>query len=105
MSRFKKMWIAFGNIMVLGLLFYLVLSRNINPDRYFLLKTDKIPFREIMINVSRYAMEFEPQFKRGSYKLGLGRSVDIDKLYTVPFGVWIPGRCFRPVHFEKFRHR
>ncbi|RIV47550.1 hypothetical protein [Flagellimonas pelagia] len=81
MSRFKKMWIAFGIIMVLGLLFYLVLSRKINPDRYFLLKTDKIPFREIMINVSKYAMEFEPQFKRGSYKLGLSRSVDIDKLY------------------------
>jgi|GEM_PF-4034817 hypothetical protein len=81
MSRFKKMWIAFGIIMVLGLLFYLVLSRNINPDPYFLLKTDKIPFREIMINVSRYAIEFEPQFNKGSYKLGLGRSVDIDKLY------------------------
>ncbi|MEC7263664.1 MAG: hypothetical protein VXW38_07980 [Bacteroidota bacterium] len=75
------MLIVLGIIMVLGLLSYLVLSRKINPDRYFLLKTDKIPFREIKINVSKYAMEFEPQFKRGSYKLGLGRSVDIDKLY------------------------
>lgn len=81
MSRFKKMLIFLGIIMVLGLLSYLVLLRKINPDRYFLLKTDEIPFREIRISVSRYAMEFEPQFKRGSYKLGLGRSVDIDKLY------------------------
>ncbi|NDV42911.1 hypothetical protein [Flagellimonas sediminis] len=77
------MWVLLGFVMLMGLLSYLVLSRKINPDRYLLLKTEKIPFREIRINVSKYAMDFEPQFKRGNYKLGLGRSIDINNLYCV----------------------
>ncbi len=95
MSRIKKMWIVFGVILVLGLLSYLVLSRKINPDNYFLLRTKQIPFREMTITISRYAMEFDPQFQRGNYKLGLGRSIHIDQryctLYRVDYGFKIDG--------------
>lgn len=65
---------ALGVVFGLGLLSYLVLSRTINPDNYFLLKTERIYYDELYIIVFKSGIEFVPKIKEGRYTLGLGRS-------------------------------
>ncbi len=74
MKRLKKMGGTISILFTLGLLGFLILFRTINIDNYILLRTDKLYYSELVVDVYGNVMVLIPQIEEGQYSLGLGRS-------------------------------
>lgn len=68
------MGVTIAILFTLGLLGLLILFRTINIDNYILLRTDKLYYSELVVDVYGNVMVLIPQIEDGQYSLGLGRS-------------------------------
>ncbi|MCB0371664.1 MAG: hypothetical protein KDD31_01500 [Muricauda sp.] len=60
MFRYRKMWLAVGILLVLGVLWSMVMSRKINPDLYFVRKLEPISFTHIYVNDYAGSLQITP---------------------------------------------
>ncbi len=77
------MWIFLGILMVLGVSWYLVLSRTINPDAYFIKKIDPIPYTRIYVNDYVGSLQIAPNLGDEYKTMSTGNRYYISNIYSL----------------------
>lgn len=78
------MWIVLGIFMGMGVLWYLVVYRKINPDKYFVRKPDAIPFTHIYVNDYAGSLKITPGIGERYYYKSAGKvRISMDFEYSL----------------------
>ncbi|WP_431160155.1 hypothetical protein [Flagellimonas beolgyonensis] len=84
MLRYKKMWIVLGILIGIGVFWYLILYRKINPDNYFVKKLDTIPFTHVYVNDYAGSLKITPGIGERYYYKSAGKvRISMDFEYSL----------------------
>lgn len=72
-----------GTLVVLGVLWGMVLSRKINPDKYFIRKLDPIPFSHIYVNDYVGSLQITPDIGDEYRTTATGNRYYISNIYSL----------------------